>query len=174
MTQQDQTNHVQTQRGRVAIYARPASRARTQTTQQQTATLIALANELGYPNEQIIVYEDVGVSARRPLVRSSALSDLLTAITQDTEGPEQERIHSVFVSSPYRLFRDPASVDIATFLHTCAQHNVQIVTPDMTFDLTDPAQIALFRSQCELARQYIADQIKRLSAGKRQKRQASE
>ena len=145
MTQQDQTNHVQTQRGRVAIYARPASRAQTQTT-QQAAALIALANELGYPNEQIVVYEDVGVSARKPLARSGALSDLLAAITQDTEGPEQERIHSVFVSSPCRLFRDPASVDIATFLHTCAQHNVQIVTPDMTFDLTDPARTSQTRS----------------------------
>jgi len=81
MTQQDQTNHVQTQRGRAAIYARVAQEARTQTTQRQTATLIELANEQGYPNEQIIVYEDVGVSARKPLAMRGALSDLLTAIT---------------------------------------------------------------------------------------------
>jgi DNA invertase Pin-like site-specific DNA recombinase len=174
MTQQDHTNDTVPQSGRAAIYARPAAGARTQTTQQQTNTLIALANELGYPNERIILYEDVGVSARRPLVMRGALSDLLTAITQAEQEQEQERIRSVFVSSPYRLFRDPASVDIATFLHTCAEHNVSIVTPDMTFDLTDPAQIALFRSQCEAARQYITAQITRLNTGKRRKSQAGE
>src|SRR5712692_9800241 len=114
MTQQeDHTNDTVPQSGRAAIYARVAQGGRTQTTQQQTATLIELANEQGYPNEQIIVYEDVGVSARKPLVMRGALSDLLTAITQ--EEPEQERIHTVFVSSEYRLFREPASVDIATF-----------------------------------------------------------
>ena len=172
MTQQDQTNHVQTQRGRVAIYARVAPEARTQTTQRQTATLFELANEQGYPNEQIIVYEDVGVSARKPLAMRGALSDLLTAITKAEQEPEQERIHSVFVSSAYRLFRDLASGDIASFLHTCAEHNVQIVTFDMIYDLTDPAHTALFRSQWELERQYITAQIKHLKAGKRRKRQA--
>jgi len=172
MTQQDQTNHVQTQRGRAAIYARVAPEARTQTTQQQTATLFELANEQGYPNEQIIVYEDVGVSARKPLAMRGALSDLLTAITKAEQEPEQERIHSVFVSSTYRLFRDLASGDIASFLHTCAEHNIQIVTLDMIYDLTDPAHTALFRSQWELERQYITAQIKRLNAGKRRKRQA--
>jgi DNA invertase Pin-like site-specific DNA recombinase len=167
MTRLDHTNDTVPQSGRAAIYARPAAGART-----QTNTLIGLANEPGYPNERIIVYEDVGVSALKPLVVRGALSDLLTAITQAEQ--EQERIHSVFVSSPYRLFRDPASVDIATFLHTCAEHNVLIVTPGMTFDLTDPAQIALFRSQCEVARQYITAQITRTSAGKQRKRQAGE
>ena len=108
----------------------------------------------------------------KPLAMRGALSDLLTAITKAEQEPEQERIHSVFVSSAYRLFRDPASGDIASFLHTCAEHNVQIVTLDMIYDLTDPAHTALFRSQWELERQYITAQIKRLNAGKRRKRQA--
>ena len=172
MTQQDQTNATSPQSGRVAIYTRPAAGLRTQTAQQQTNTLIELANELGYPNERIIVYEDVGASARKPIVRRGALSDLLASITLAEQEQEQERIRSVFVSSPYRLFRDPTGVDITTFLHTCAEHNVSIVTPEKTFNLTDPAQIALFRSQCEAARQYITAQITR--AGKRRKRQAGE
>ena len=171
MTQQDRTNDTVPQSGRAAIYARVVPGAQNRTTQPQTETLIELANEQGYPNEQIIVYQDVGVSARRPIDARGALSDLLTAIMQE-EQEQQERICTVFVFSPYRLFRDPAGVDIATFLHTCAAHNVQIVTPGMTYDLTDPAQITLFRSQFELARQYIAAQVKRLNAGKRRKKQA--
>lgn len=172
MTQQDRTDHPVSQSGRAAIYARPAAGTRTQTAQQQINAMIELAHELGYPNERIILYVDAGASARKPLIGRGALSDLLTAIAQ--AGQEQERIHSVFVSSPYRLFRDPAGVDIARFLRTCAEHNVTIVTPDMTYDLTDPAHIALFRSHYEAARQYIAAQIKHLNAGKRRKRRAGE
>lgn len=172
MTRQDHTNDTVPQSRRAAIYAKPAAGARMQTTQRQTNALIELANELGYPNERIIVYENVGVSARGPLVMYGALSDLLTAIIQAEQ--EQERIHSVFVSSPCRLFRDPASVDIAAFLRTCAEHNVSIVTPDMTFDLPDAAQIALFQFQCEVARQHITAQTTRLKADKRRKRQVGE
>jgi DNA invertase Pin-like site-specific DNA recombinase len=168
MTQQDHTNDTVPQSGRAAIYARVAPGARTQ------ATLIALANEHGFSNERIIVYEDVHVSSGKPLAQRGALSDLLTAIMQEGQAPEQERIHAVFVSAPHRLFRDPASVDIATFLRTCAAHNVQIVTPDITYDLTAPGQITLFQSQCEQARQYIAMQVKRLNAGMRQKKQAED
>lgn len=140
--------------------------------QDQANTLIELANELGYPTERIIFYEDAGASTRKPLVMRGALSDLLATITQAEQ--EQERMRSVFVSSPYRLFSDPAGVDIATFLHTCAECNVSIVTPDMTFDLTDPAQTARFRFQYEAARQYINAQVKRLNTGKRRERRAGE
>src|SRR6266566_2343751 len=88
MTQQDRTDHPVPQSGRAAIYARPAVGALTQTAQQQTNTLIKFAHELGYPNERIILYVELGVSARKALVRRSALSDLLTAITQAEQ--EQE------------------------------------------------------------------------------------
>jgi DNA invertase Pin-like site-specific DNA recombinase len=116
MTQQDQTNHTVTQRGRAAIYARVAPGARTQSTQPQTATLIALANKHGFPNEQIIVYEDAYASRRKPLAGRGALSDLLTAIMQEGPEMEQEPIKAIYVSSEHRLFRDQDAVGLAHFI----------------------------------------------------------
>ena len=113
MIQQDHISDAASQSGRAAIYARPAAGRQAQTTQKQLNTLIALANDLGYPNEQIIVYEDAGASTREPLAMRSALNDFLEAITQTEQKQEQKRIHSVIVSSPYRLFRDLTGVDIA-------------------------------------------------------------
>ena len=118
MTQQDQTSGTVPQSGRAAIYARPATGARTQTTQQQTNTLIELANELGYPNERIIVYEDVGVSVREPLVMCRALSDLLTTLMQPERA--EEPIQAIFVFSEDRLFNGLNTVDCARFIEMCA------------------------------------------------------
>src|SRR5712692_3951689 len=110
MTQQDQTNHVATQRGRAAIYTKAASGARLQSTQPQTATLIALANEQGFSNERIIVYVDVYAQAKRPFAGRGALSDLLTAIMLERQAPEQEPIKAIYVSSEERLFRDANAI----------------------------------------------------------------
>src|SRR5713101_7844956 len=107
MTKQDQTNHIETQRGQAAIYTRVAPSTRT-----QIAKLIALANDQGYPNERIIVYEDVYVSRRKRLAKHSAFSDILTAITQDAPVLEQEPIRAIYVSSENRLFRDQDAVDL--------------------------------------------------------------
>jgi DNA invertase Pin-like site-specific DNA recombinase len=116
MTQQDYTNDTVPQSGRAAIYTRPAPGARMQATQPQIATLIALANELGYPNEHIIVYEDVPVSSKKPLARRKALFDLLAAIRQEGQEPGQGPIKAIYVSSEHRLFRDLDAVELAHFI----------------------------------------------------------
>ena len=96
MTQQDYSNNTAPKSGRAAIYARVA---RTQAAQPQTAALIALANEQGFSNERIIVYEDENPSAKRPIARRGALSDLLAAIMQEDQTPEHEPIRAIYVSS---------------------------------------------------------------------------
>ncbi len=172
MTQQDRTNDTVPQSGRAAIYARVAPGVRTQTTQSQTAALIELANEQGYSNEQIVVYEDAGVSAGRPIARRPALSDLLKAITQEERESEQEPIRAVYVSSEVRLFRDPDAADLNSFISACADHGVQLLTPTTTYDFTTPGQAALFRLQCEQAAHYIAGQIGKLKQRGRTRRRA--
>jgi len=162
MTQPDHTKDTVSQSGRAAIYARVAPGARTQTTQPQTATLIALANEQGFSNEHIIVFEDVYTSAKRPIAKRGALSDLLTAIMQEDQTPDQEPIKAIYVSSEDRLFRDANTVDLAYFISVCADHGIQLLTPTATYDFTVPDQAALFRFQCEQAACYIAEQIGKL------------
>ncbi len=167
MTQQDHTNNTVPQNRRAAVYVRVAPGARTQTTQPQTNTLIALANEQGYPHEQIIVFEDVGVSTRKPLAKRDALSDLLTAIEQEGQEPEQEPIKAVYVSSEERLFRDANTVDLAFFITVCADHGVQLVTPTTTYDFTTPDQVALFQVQCEQAAHSVTEEIGKLRQPRR-------
>src|SRR5713101_863438 len=145
MTQQDQTNHVATQRGRAAIYTKAASGARLQSTQPQTATLIALANEQGYPNERILVYEDVHASAKRPITGRGAMSDLLTAIMLEGQEIEQEPIKAIYAPSEERLFRDANAVDLATFITVCADHGIQLLTPTTTYDFATSDQVAIFQ-----------------------------
>ncbi len=99
MTQKDQTNDTATQRGRAAIYARVAPGARTQTAPPQTAALIALANEQGFPNERIILYEDKGVSSNTAIFKREAFDALIRAVRT----PQQEPIQSMLVSSEDRL-----------------------------------------------------------------------
>lgn len=149
--------------GCAAIYARVAPGARTQTTNPQTRTLIELANEQGYPNERIIVYEDVGVSARRPIAKRGALSNLLTAITEQEEEKEPGKIQTVYASSINRLFRDPTVIDIATFVRVCAKHGVQLVTPEISYNFQDLAHVALFRFQCESSYQFMRQQVRQLT-----------
>lgn len=174
MTQQDHTNDTISQSGRAAIYARVALGERTQTTQPQTATLIALANEQGFSNERIIVYEDVYVSAKRPLANRGALSDFLTAIMQEDQTPEQGPIKAIYVSSEDRLFRDPDTVDLANFISVCTDHGIQLLTPTTTYDFTAPEQAVLFRFRCEQAVHYIAGQIGMLTQRGRTRGQASQ
>jgi DNA invertase Pin-like site-specific DNA recombinase len=160
MTQQDYSNNTAPKSGRAAIYARVT---RTQAPQPQTAALIALANEQGFSNERIIVYEDENPSAKRPIARRGALSDLLAAIMQEDQTPEHEPIRAIYVSSEDRLFRDANSLDLAYFISVCADHGIQLLTPTATYDFTAPDQAALFRFQCEQAADYIAGQIGKLT-----------
>lgn len=162
MIQQDHTNDTVPQSGRAAIYRRVAPREQTQASQSQMAALIAFANEQGFSNERIIVFEDVYACAKRPIAKRGALSDLLTAIMQGDQTPEQEPIKAIYVSSEDRLFRDANTVDLAYFISVCADHGIQILTPTATYDFTAPDQAALFRFQCEQAADYIAEQIGKL------------
>jgi DNA invertase Pin-like site-specific DNA recombinase len=160
MTQQDHTNDTVPQSGRAAIYARVAPGARTRTTRTQTETLIELANEQGYPNERIIVYEDIGVSARKPLARRGAWNDLVSALTESE--PEQGHIQTILAASVDRLFRDANATDITLFVQTCTQRGVQLVTPEKTYDFSQPDHVALFRSHCERSTMYRAQRVHKI------------
>ena len=51
-----------------------------QTAPPQTAALIALANEQGFPNERIILYEDKGVSSNTAIFKREAFDALMSAL----------------------------------------------------------------------------------------------
>ncbi len=162
MTHQDHINDTLPQSGRAVIYRRVAPREQTQASQPQLAALIAFAKEQGFSNERITVFEDVYASAKQPIAKRGALSDLLTAIMQGDQTPEQEPIKAIYVSSEGRLYRGANSVDLVYFISVCADRGIQILTPTATYDFTDPEQVALFRYRCEQAACYVAEQIGKL------------
>jgi len=129
--------------GRAAIYTRVAASQEWQTRQAPTTDLVALVCENGFSAQQITVYEESNVSGRTPFSRRPALSKLLDDITEPPS--ETEPIKAIFVSSEDRLFSDADGVEVSTFMETCIQHGVLLITPTSKYDFTNPAHVALFR-----------------------------
>lgn len=126
--------------GRIAIYARVAPGAK-RAASPQTDDLLTLARERGYSNEQIIVYEDRGVSGRTTLFERGAFNDLITKLD--------------------RLFRDATVTQVSIFIEICRTYGIQLITPSMTFDFTKADDVATFRFQCERATLYIMQAMQR-------------
>ena len=150
--------------GRAAIYTRVAASQERQTRQAQTTDLVALVCENGFSAQQIMVYEESNVSGRTPFSRRPALSKLLDDITEPPS--ETEPIKAIFVSSEDRLFSDADGVEVSTFMETCIQHGVLLITPTSEYDFTNPAHVALFRFRCEAGKYAEHMRTSRLQAGK--------
>ncbi len=125
----------------IAVYVRSA--APTQITRQapcmQTRDLIALARQLGWTDEHIIVFDqDIGTSGSLPLDQKPGLQALVKAITQD-------QLQAVLVANETRLFRNATGVEVHTFIRLCQEHNVKVITPEITYDFSHPMFARRFR-----------------------------
>ena len=99
---------------RTEIYSRVTPDALTRT----TLSLIELDNALEYLKERMMFYEDMGVTARRPITGHSALSTLLTTILQE----ERCRIPSrLFIRSHRIGFSRLRGSSILPTLSKCEQ-----------------------------------------------------
>ncbi|PYN82454.1 MAG: hypothetical protein DMD96_06030 [Candidatus Rokuibacteriota bacterium] len=91
-----------------------------------------IPERLGFPADRIVVVdEDLGVSGTTIAGRTGMLRvlDLL----------ERGRVSCVVVRDIGRLTRDAFNADIAIIARQCYHAGAQIVTPDKTYDLSDPA-----------------------------------
>ncbi len=152
--------------GRAIIYSRVAAAQERQPGKPQITDLVALACKNGFSTQQISVYEERNVSGRTPLSRRPAMSKLLDSITDPP--PDTEPIKAIFISSEDRLFRDADSIEVSTFMETCIQNRVLLITPTAEYDFTNPAHVAFFRFKCEEANQRVQSVLhSRLKAGKK-------
>ncbi len=163
MTNQQKDNqivHLQLPQSKTAaIYARVATRAkRTQLSQIEKLTTLAI--QQGYNTEQIVVYEDEGVSAKTGIAAREGLKQLL----------EESTIHAILVSSEDRLFRDVDHTQVSFFIQQCLTQDVQVITPEMTYDFANPQHVALFRFQCEQSTVFI-EKVRRQYAQKSNKQE---
>ena len=174
MVQQHDAPEVQEmlpQPGRLAIYARVGEAARL-TQQPQTDQLVEIAEQLGYSREQLIVYEERGVSGKKPISERESLQQLLQTITNPPEG--EERIRAILVTSEDRLFRDADRVQVNSFITICTEHGVMLLTDTFCYDFTNPAHVSLFRFRCEQSTLYIEREIqRRLLTGRTKKRETN-
>ncbi len=135
--------------GKVAIYARAATHSKIEKQPIQTNDLLPLALQLGWSNEQIIVFDqDNGLSgdARRP----QGISALIAAIVENV-------IKAVLVSNENRLFRDIEAIQVQTFIRLCSEHNVVVITPQLVYDFHNPYMVRLFRFMSQQAFQVFED-----------------
>ena len=93
------------QNGKVAIYARVATKARS-TNNPQTEQLYDVAQQFGYKQEQVIVYEDENISGKTRVADRQGLQELLNEVTQGN-------IHAILVTTEEKLFRDADMGEIA-------------------------------------------------------------
>ena len=118
--------------GNAAIYTRAATAEKQlQKSTAQTADLLLFAQQLGFSDDHIIVFDqDNGKPANAAITGREGRKALVTAI-------EQGVIKAVFVSHLYRLFRDATGIQASIFLHLGEEQSVCIVTPETTYDLPD-------------------------------------
>jgi len=95
---------------RTEIYSRVTPDALTRT----TLSLIELDNALEYLKERMMFYEDMGVTARRPITGHSALSTLLPTILQEEK--VQYPIKAIYTFSQNRFFKVARAIDLAYFI----------------------------------------------------------
>lgn len=102
-----------------------------------TQLLVKFAREQGYTDENIIVFNDIGIPATTPLEKREGMNELLAAI-------ERGEVKTVFLPTVYSLYRDANLSDIQFFIELCRQHGVNVGTPNTIFDFQNPAHVRLF------------------------------
>ncbi len=137
--------------GKVAIYARVATPAKIATQPTQTNDLLPLALQLGWGNEQIILFDqDNGLPGDTNSERRKGFSTLTNAVVEDV-------IKAVLVNDESRLFRDTDTDQVNSFIRLCSEHDVVVITPQLVYDFRNPYLVKLFRFKCKTAYQVLED-----------------
>jgi DNA invertase Pin-like site-specific DNA recombinase len=137
----------------VAIYARAATQVKRNQESRQVGTddLITFAHQLGYEDTHIILFEqDMGTSGTTAIDEREGLRSLVQAIADGT-------IQAVLIADETRLFRDMPAMQLHNFIRLCVEHNTQVITPELTYDFTNPHLVTLFRFKCVQAFQVLEE-----------------
>lgn len=109
---------------------------------RQTTDCIAKASDLGWTNEQIVLFdEDRTASCRGNSEDLLGLKALIDCIARGD-------IKAVIVANE-RLFQDAASLEVNVFIRWCQEHFVFVITEQLIYDFTNPHQVKLFRRRLE-------------------------
>jgi len=159
---------------KVGIYARQSTQAQVlknvQSAEMQTIDLLDLAKQLGWKDEQIILYienkrQDGTIKNASGTLRIDQREGLMALY----ERIEHDEVKAVIVAQVDRLFRDETQIQVNTFIDVCKRHECLVITlaPDTIFDFRNPMYTKMFRFLAEAAAEYITYHIRgRLHAAK--------
>ena len=129
-------------KGNLAIYVRTAATqeaVRSCHLPHMTADdLTTFAHEMGWTADHITVYEEHGISGSAAFDKRPSFTALFDAIRQGS-------VNSILVSDEYRLFREATAVAITMFIRLCQEQSVRVITPQTTYDFSNPTHVQLFR-----------------------------
>ncbi len=129
---------------------------------QEQYRLREIPERLGFPAENILVVdEDLGVSGQTIAGRLG----MLRVIGLLEEG----RVSAVVVRDVSRLTRDEFNADIGLIARACFQSGALIVTPEKTYDPSDPSDQLMLGFQGLLAGWDRANLVRRLAHHRRAK-----
>jgi hypothetical protein len=159
---------------KVGIYARQSTQAQViknvQSAEMQTTDLLQVAKQLGWKDEQIILYienkrEDGTIKNASGTLRIDQREGLMALY----ERIERDEVKAVIVAQVDRLFRDETQIQVNTFIDVCKRHECFVITlaPDTIFDFRNPMYAKMFRFLAEAAAEYITYHVRgRLHAAK--------
>lgn len=148
----------------LAIYARQSGKNQVikfvQSGEMQTSDLIALAKQLGWTDDLIILYIEnltkdgiiKDASGRLHIDQREGLQALV-------ENIEKGIIKAVLVFLEDRLFRDETQIQVNVFIEICRRHNCIVMTPKRIYNFHDSYDVEEFRRRCEEAANYFRDHI---------------
>ena len=158
------TQLAKTQRGRLAIYQRPAAK-KAHVPQPQSPDLEAWARGQGYTD--ITVFAERYIPGTVPLARRDAFNALKAAIVEPQS--EQAPVQAIVVASADRLFRSTSMMeDIALFIDLCASRGITVMTPTASYDFGNHSDVVRFCFACMTAGESLEAVVtSRLQMGKR-------
>lgn len=102
-----------------------------------------------YVNGRIHVEErDLGISGTKNHTERPGLAALIEAI-------ERSEVEAIYVLDIKRLYRDQYLIDAMTFAKLCKDHNVLIVTPVLTYDLSQEIYYEMYQIEVRNAAQEL-------------------
>jgi DNA invertase Pin-like site-specific DNA recombinase len=129
---------------------------------QEQYKLPEIPKRLGFPAENILVVDDdLGVSGQTIAGRLGMLRVIRLL--------EEERVSAVVVRDVSRLTRDEFNADIGLIARACFQSGALIITPEKTYDPSDPSDQLMLGFQGLLAGWDRANLVRRLAHHRRAK-----
>jgi len=148
---------------KAAVYKRQSTQAQLknnlQSKEMQSTELVKYLVDMGYPEENIALYDEGALSGSFSFDERPELNRLYQDISRGV-------VKTVIAFKEDRLFRDEDMIDPAVFMKMCKSQGCSVVIPyGMVYDFSNSYHAKQFRNSCEEAANfyniYVRDRLQR-------------